>query len=122
MFIALKSLKEKYQNSSTWTELFLSYLPRMNDIYKRLGEAESDKERIKIYEELVQFQQKKIEDLANENQKLREWVKNQKEEVKRLKKEVGDDGLIKLLIKANEEADKLGTNINQTQVLIEAKK
>jgi reverse gyrase len=94
----------------------------MNDIYKRLGEAKSDKERIKIYEELVQFQQKKIEDLANENQKLRERVKNQKEEVERLKKELGDDGLIKLLIKANEEADKLGTNINQTQVLIEAKK
>lgn len=94
----------------------------MNDIYKRLGEAKSDKERIKIYEELVQFQQKKIEDLANENQKLREQVKNQNEEAERSKKELGDDGLIKLLIKANEEADKLGTNINQTQVLIEAKK
>lgn len=51
----------------------------MDKIYKRLGEAKTDKERVRIYEELAQFQQRQIEELANENQRLKELLEHKEE-------------------------------------------
>lgn len=42
--------------------------------------------------------------------------------IKDLEKEIKDDGLVDMLVKANQEADKLGERIKQTQAQIEVKK
>jgi len=120
MFSTLKILKEKYQNSSTWTELFLS-LTSLENVYERLDQAKTDKERVGILTEALELQQNKLKELIEEIAKQKEQIEELENKIKVLENK-NDDGLIKLLVKANEEADKLGINIKQTQALIEVKK
>ena len=78
MFKTLNNLKEKYNNSNSWKELLLSFVPGIDEIYKRLGEAKTDKERNEILNEALELQQKKIielservKELEQENEQLR---------------------------------------------------
>ena len=87
MFSTLKNLKEKYQNSSSWTELFVSFFPALDDIYKRLGEAKNDKERVKILTEGLELSQQEIKRLMEENIRLQNSILEKDLEIKKLRGE-----------------------------------
>lgn len=98
----------------------------LENVYERLDQAKTDKERVGILTEALELQQNKlkelIEEIAKQNEQIEELENSLKKkdlEIEELKK---DDGLLELLIRANGEADKLGNNIRETQALIEVRK
>lgn len=111
MFTALKNLKEKYENSSSWGEFFAFYLIDLDDIYKRL-EGKTEIQQIEILKRALEEQTKKTKELIEEVSKQREQIKElensnrQKDlEMQKLKK---SQSLIGLKTKI----EKLGTSIN----------
>lgn len=96
-------------------------LAGLENVYERLDQAKTDKERVGILTEALELQQSKLKELIEEIAKQKEQNEELELEIKKLK-EQNDNGLLELLFEANREADKLGENIRQTQVLIEIRK
>lgn len=112
MFKTLKSLKEKYKNSSSWGEFFASYLIDLESIYKKL-EGKTEKQQIEILKKALEDQTKKTKELIGEVSKQNELIEELTRENQKLKSSQGIslDNLIK-------EINELTGNVNEVKALI----
>jgi len=99
--------------------LFLSYFPALDDIYKRLSQAKTDEERVKILTEGLELSQVEIQKLAEENAKLRE----QNEELIKQNRELAENRInIISLNKLEAEERELSALIEQAEIVLKIRK
>ena len=112
MFNLLKTYK-KLKNSKTWGEFIASYFIDLDKIYKEL-EGKTEAQQIEILKQALEDQTKKTGELVEENQRL-------KEQLKELESKMDYDNLLKILTRTNEKAERVGKELQQTQMLFSKK-
>lgn len=115
MFKTLKSLKERYENSSSWGEFFASYLIDLDSIYKRL-EGKTKDQQIEILKRALEEQTKKTKELVGE-------IARQNEMIEQLNKELGESWNNSAELGKLEESEReLEAKITQFEIITRIKK